>query len=458
MKAKLVLYLIILTTNSVLLANQRIAVIGTGYVGLAIGACLADFGNTVICVDADVEKIKILLEGGIPIYEPGLMELVRKNTSNQTLQFSTDIAAAIKSSDFIFIAVGTPENEVGQADLTAVKAVASNIGENIDSYKVIVTKSTVPIGTGALIKDIIAQISHGKYPFDVVSNPEFLREGSAIKDFMEPNRVIIGVESESAKKLLEELYSPLTKKGVPLLTTNLVTAETIKYASNSFLAVKISFINEIANLCDITGADVKLVSKGMGMDNRIGHHFLSPGPGFGGSCFPKDVQALLHKGESEGISLKLLKAALDANRDQRGRIISKLADLLDGEFKNKTIAILGLAFKANTDDIRCSPAQDILEFLIQEQVNIKAYDPAAMNHMKKIYPEVEYSSSAYEAIEDADAVLILTEWDEFKKIDLELVKSKLRQPLLVDARNILNTVKLKDLGFKFLNVGNAHIE
>ena len=275
---------------------------------------------------------------------------------------------------------------------------------------------------------------------------------------MEPNRVIIGVESESAKKLLEELYSPLTKKGVPLLTTNLVTAETIKYASNSFLAVKISFINEIANLCDITGADVKLVSKGMGMDNRIGHHFLSPGPGFGGSCFPKDVQALLHKGESEGISLKLLKAALDANRDQRGRIISKLADLLDGEFKNKTIAILGLAFKANTDDIRCSPAQDILEFLIQEQVNIKAYDPAAMNHMKKIYPEVEYSSSAYEAIEDADAVLILTEWDEFKKIDLELVKSKLRQPLLVDARNILNTVKLKDLGFKFLNVGNAHIE
>lgn len=450
--------LLALTSSTFLPADQHVAIIGTGYVGLVVGACLADMGNTVICVDKDARKIELLNEGKIPIYEPGLKELVATTTVRGTLSFTSDLEEAIHKSEIIIIAVGTPMNEKGLADLTDIESVAKSIGEHLNSYKVIVTKSTVPIGTGKLIHKIVEEASHGLYPFDIVSNPEFLREGSSIKDFMEPHRIVVGVESEKANEIINRLYQPLTAKGVPLLHTSIVTAETIKYASNSFLAVKISFINEISNLCDITGADVTLVSKGMGLDHRIGKDFLNPGPGFGGSCFPKDIQALLHKGESEGITLKLLKAALEANDEQRIRIVAKLSTLLDGEFEGKKIAILGLAFKANTDDIRCSPAQAIIGLLLENNANVTAYDPVAMEHMKKLYPEIEYASTLYDAIEGADAILVLTEWNEFKTMDLNRIKTMVKQPFIVDARNILNTRKLHELGFTFLNVGNAKIE
>ncbi len=455
---RLVLCLLLFSSAYMEAAQSRIiGVLGTGYVGLVLGACLADFGHEVICADIDKEKIKMLSQGDIPIYEPGLKEIVDRAKKRRTLSFSDDPEAVVRDCQVIFIAVGTPMSDDGKADLSAIKAVAKMIGKNLNGYKVICTKSTVPIGTGKEIKEIIKEGSSGG-EFDIVSNPEFLKEGAAVNDFLYPDRVVIGTESEKALRIMNEIYAPLASNNTPFLYTDVTTAETIKYASNSFLAVKISFINEIAHLCDMTGADVKTVAKGMGLDSRIGQKFLNPGPGFGGSCFPKDAQALLHRARSCSIELKIVKAALEANEDQKKRIFKKLSHLLDYNLHKKTIAILGLAFKANTDDVRHSPATTLIEHLREHDVIIKAYDPVAMENMKKVIPDIMYAHSIEEALTDADAVVILTEWDEFKALDLERVAALMNKPVLLDARNIINTQKLARLGFSFENIGHAIVK
>ncbi len=456
---RLVLCLLLFSSAYMEAAQSRIiGVLGTGYVGLVLGACLADFGHEVICADIDKEKIKMLNQGDIPIYEPGLKEIVDRARKKGNLSFSDDIDTVVNQCQVIFIAVGTPMSEDGKADLSAVRAVAKMIGKNLNGYKVICTKSTVPIGTGKEIREIIKEYASSDQEFDVVSNPEFLKEGAAVNDFLHPDRVIIGAESERALRIMNEIYAYLTYNNTPFLYTDVTTAETIKYASNSFLAVKISFINEIAHLCDMTGADVKTVAKGMGLDTRIGPKFLNPGPGFGGSCFPKDAQALLHRARSCSIDLKIVKAALEANEDQKKRVFHKLSHLLDYSLHKKTIAILGLAFKANTDDVRHSPAITLIEHLLEHDAIIKAYDPVAMDNMKKVIPDITYARSVEEALTDADAVVVLTEWDEFKSLDLERVAALMNKPVLLDARNIINTQKLARLGFAFENIGHAIVK
>ena len=439
--------------------GRKIGVIGTGYVGLVVGACLADMGNKVICCDNDAEKIAVLNNGHIPIFEPGLKELVAKVKQQGAIEFSADPEQVVQKSDIIFIAVGTPMNEEGEADLSAVKAVARLIGSQLKQgdEKLIVTKSTVPIGTGAEIKRIILKHSQGKGNFEIVSNPEFLREGSAIKDFLKPDRIVIGAESEHAYSVMNDIYQVLLERKVPFVYTTIPTAETIKYASNSFLAVKVSFINEIAQLCDVTGADINMVSEGVGSDPRIGRLFFKPGPGFGGSCFPKDLQALLYKGRSSSVELRVAKAALEANNGQKQYVFEKLARLLKNDLKGKTIALLGLAFKANTDDVRYSPAITMIENLLEAGAHIKAYDPEAIQTMKKLFPSLEYGSSLYEVVAGADAIALLTEWDEFRVMDLAKVRALVRQPIILDARNILSCKKLKQLGFTYENIGNAHV-
>lgn len=438
-----------------IVCQKNITVLGTGYVGLVLGACLAKFGNHVICADIDIEKIAMLQQGKIPIFEPGLTELTLQQIKERRLTFSSNINKSIQESDVIFIAVGTPMDDTGRANLNALETVAKNIGQNLNGYKVICTKSTVPIGTGTLIRDIIFQQT-GNINFDIVSNPEFLREGSAVKDFLEPDRVIIGLQSSDARRIMDEIYMPLHQQNIPFLYTDIITAETIKYAANSFLATKISYINEIANLCDKTGANIALVSEGMGLDKRIGKQFLNPGPGFGGSCFPKDAQALLHKASEVKVNLNVLKAALEANVYQRTVIINKVSQLLNHEFKNKTIAILGLAFKANTDDIRYSPALDIIQALVKQGALIKAYDPIAAENTKRILPTISYATSAEDASIGADCIIILTEWAEFKNIDFAKIIFLVNSPNIVDARNIINSDNLRKLGFNITNIGNYH--
>lgn len=439
------------------LPNRTIGVLGTGYVGLVLGACLADFGHNVVCADINKEKIKMLKNGGIPIYEPGLKEVVDRAVTNQTITFSDDPEATIRESQVVFIAVDTPMSETGKADLTAIRSVSKMIGKNLNGYKLVCTKSTVPIGTGREIKDIISSYSSG-FTFDIVSNPEFLKEGTAVKDFLFPDRVVIGAESEKAFEIMNDIYAPLKNANVPFILTDVITAETIKYASNSFLAVKISFINEISHLCDLTGADVKTVARGMGLDDRIGPKFLNPGPGFGGSCFPKDAKALLHCARTLDIDLKIVNAALVANEEQKHRVFKKLSKLLNGDLTDKTVAVLGVAFKANTDDVRHSPATTLFEHLLAENVKVKAYDPVAMENMKKIAPAVTYCSSLEEAVHKADAVVVLTEWEEFKNMDLACIAGLMNKPVLLDARNILSTQKLAQLGFTYLNIGNARVK
>lgn len=436
---------------------KNIAVIGTGYVGLVLGAALAEFGNTVTCLDIIQEKIDMLNNGQIPIFEPGLDEIISRNKEQERIYFSSDVEKGIQEHDIIFIAVGTPTGDDGKADLRAVESVARMIGKNLKNYKLICTKSTVPIGTGKnIVKRIICEYASDQ-EFDVASNPEFLREGSAIQDFLEPNRVVIGIESERAQKTLEEIYEPLTSRGVPLLVTNIPTAEAIKYASNAFLATKISFINEMAQLCDIMGADIKYVAQGMGTDNRIGQAFLSPGPGYGGSCFPKDTLALLYTAESNGAILEIVSAAVNANRHQKYRIFKKLKALLDNDVQGKTVAILGLAFKANTDDIREAPAISIIQALCDEGASVKAYDPQASENMQKIFSCIEYCTDIESTVTDADLVLVLTEWPEIANMDLEMVKNVVRQPILLDARNLFEPSLLRQLGFKFDNVGRSSV-
>lgn len=426
---------------------MKITVIGTGYVGLVVGACLADLGNEVTCADISEEKINSLNKGEIPIYEPGLEELVEMNLRQGRISFTTDVGSAVKGAEAVFIAVGTPRKENGEACLGAVEKVAETIGKNTESYKVIINKSTVPVGTGGLVGDIIRKHYDGE--FDVVSNPEFLREGSAIKDFMEPERVVIGNGNPRAREVMERIYEPLE---APIIFTDIKTAEMIKYASNSFLATKISFINEIANLCDMVGADVKVVAEGMGHDSRIGNKFLEAGCGYGGSCFPKDVKALDKIGENFGYDFKILKAVDGVNKAQKKLPAAKLKSALKG-LKGKKIGILGLAFKPGTDDMREAPSIEVVNALLKEGAEVFAFDPVAEQEAKKIMPEINCRPSPFEAAKGAEAVVILTDWNEFREMDLEKLRKSMSGNVLIDARNILDREKARELGFNYSGIG-----
>jgi UDPglucose 6-dehydrogenase len=433
---------------------MHIGVIGTGYVGLVTGACFAEFGVFVTCVDKDKKKIKSLKDGHVPFYEPGLEEFVQRNIKEGRLAFSTDIADAVRSSLVIFIAVGTPPRGDGSADLRYIEEVAKEIASNLDGYKVIVTKSTVPVGTGDRIRKIVSKNLKEQIDFDIVSNPEFLREGSAIEDFMRPNRVIIGANSHQAVAIMSDLYKPLYLIETPFVITNIETAELIKYASNSFLAAKISFINEIANLCEKVGADVHMVAKGIGLDQRIGPKFLHPGPGYGGSCLPKDTRALLKMAEEHGVELGIVDAAVKANERQWESMIKKIRDAI-GTLKNKTIAILGLSFKPNTDDIREAPSLNIIKKLLKEGAKIKAYDPVSMKGANSILPDITYCKDPYEAVNGANALVIVTEWNQFRNLELDKLKRLLKEPYFFDLRNIYEPQKLKAKGFKYFSVGRS---
>jgi UDPglucose 6-dehydrogenase len=426
---------------------------------LVTGACLAEFGLFVTCVDIDKQKIKNLQNGVVPIYEPGLDVLVKKNTAAGRLFFSCDIAEAIKNNLVVFVGVGTPEKKDGTADLSAVYDVAKKFAEHINGYKLIVNKSTVPVGTGKEVKQLINKYMKNNYQFDVVSNPEFLREGSAVNDFMRPDRIVIGAESEQAIAIMKDIYSVHYLNESPFVVTNIETAEMIKYASNAFLALKISYINEIANLCDLVGADVHKVAKAMGMDGRIGQKFLHPGPGFGGSCFPKDTKAFSHIASKHGYRLKLVDTLIEVNELQKLKMVEKIIKLLNTrDLKDLTIAILGLAFKPNTDDIRESPAITIIEELLKLNANIKVYDPVAMENVKKLFNDkISYMTDEYSAIENADCLVMVTEWNQFRKLDFERVKNLLKKFNLADFRNIYEPQEMKEIGFNYTCVGRDHI-
>ena len=449
---------------------MNICIIGTGYVGLVTGTCLSDFGLEVICVDKDNKKIECLNSGKVPIYEPNLEDLIKKNVIAGRLSFTIDMEKAIKQSKVIFIAVGTPPNHDGSANLEQIEKVAQQIACHLNNYKVIVNKSTVPIGTAAKIKEIINKYQsksvipdpssvipakagiHPAYPFDLVSNPEFLREGSAVYDFTHPDKIVIGTNSPKALKIMQEIYRPLYLIDTPFVITNPETAELIKYACNAFLATKITFINEIANLCDKVGADVHQIAKAMGLDGRISPKFLHPGPGYGGSCFPKDTEALYHFAFTCGYDFKLLKGVISANKRQRELMVEKIKHHL-GDLKGKTIAILGLAFKQNTDDIRKSPAVEIIQLLLKERSIIKCFDPLAMDNTKKILPNLTYCQDEYETARDSDALVITTEWNQFRNLDLSKIKKLLKTPILLDLRNLYEPATLKSLGFTYEGVG-----
>ena len=435
---------------------KKITVIGTGYVGLVSGSGLADFGNYVTCVDVDDERINLLSSGHIPFFEPGLKEIVGRNMAADRLCFSTDVSGAISQADVIFIAVWTPMDGDGSADLSAVKDVSKTIGENINSYTLIATKSTVPIGTKDIINSIISEHAPQNTTFDVVSNPEFLREGSAVRDFLLPNRVIIGTDSEQVVELMREIYRPLFLNETPFVFTDIPTAETIKYASNAFLAVKVSYINELANLCDATGADIHVVARAMGLDGRISPKFLHPGPGFGGSCFPKDTRALIHSAEIKGVELKVVKAAADANEAQIDVIIKKLERLAGGSLKGKRVAVMGLAFKANTDDIRESRAVAMVDYLLSREAEVAVYDPAAMSNMKLLYPDLDYADSVESAVKGASAALVMTDWNEFRGLDLAHIGELMKKKVIVDAKNLLSREQLAENGFAFEGVGRPY--
>jgi UDPglucose 6-dehydrogenase len=434
---------------------MNIAVIGTGYVGLVTGACFSEFGVKVTCVDKIKEKIDMLNNGNIPIYEPGLEEIVKRNIRARRLCFTTDLKSAVERALVIFIAVGTPQGESGAADMSFVKEVAEDIGKYMNGYKVIVTKSTVPVGTGEMIKELIKKNMKKEYTFSIVSNPEFLREGSAVEDFLRPNRVVIGADDEEAIAIMKDLYSPLYLIETPFVITDVASSEMIKYASNAFLAVKISFINEIADLCEKTGADVHAVAKGMGLDNRIGSKFLHPGPGFGGSCFPKDTTAVVNIAKEQQLELKIVQAAIEVNQQRPDVMVNKIKKMMDGKIKDKTIGILGLAFKPNTDDIREAPAFKIIVRLQAEGAKIKVYDPAAMQHSKKILKDTIFCNDEYECAEGSNALIIITEWNQFRNLDLKKIKNLLIEPIFIDLRNVYEPDIMKKLGFKYCGVGRG---
>ena len=428
---------------------MRVCIIGTGYVGLVTGACLAELGNQVICVDNDEEKIEILRGGEVPIYEPGLREMVRNAREAKRISFTSSIAEGVAASDIVFIAVSTPPLPDGSADLSAVARVAREVSENLDGYKVIVDKSTVPVKTGEKVAETIMRYRKNEVEFDVVSNPEFLREGSAIYDTFHPDRIVIGTSSSRAASILQELYKPLE---APLIVTDVNSAEIIKHASNSFLATKISFANALARICEEAGANVEEVTKGMGLDKRIGNQFLNAGVGYGGSCFPKDVSAFIKIAEELGYDFRLLKEVELINKLQADYFFSKIKETL-WILEDKTVGILGLAFKPNTDDMRNAPSIDIISKLLREKAKIKAYDPRAMEKAKSILKDIEYCSDPYRAAEGSEALVILTEWNEFKEMDLEKLKKLLKHPTVIDGRNIYEPAKMKELGFTYHSIG-----
>ena len=436
---------------------KKITVIGTGYVGLVSGAGISDFGHRVTCADIIESKIKLLKNGEIPIYEPGLYELVDRNVNAGRLSFTTKIDEAIQQADVIFIAVGTPQSDNGEANISAVESVARSIGKNLNSYKVICTKSTVPVGTGNIICKLIRENMVDGGEFDYVSNPEFLREGSAVKDFLWPDRVVIGASSTKAFNIMKDVYSPLYINEKPILHTNVATAEMIKYAANAFLALKISYINEVANLCEAVGADVHLVAKGMGQDGRISPKFLHPGPGFGGSCFPKDTQAFATLSRKNGVPMNTIDAAITTNNIQKTRMVEKLKNLIGGDFSGKTIGILGLAFKPNTDDVRESSSIEMIQSILDGGGKVKAYDPIANKSMQNIFPDLNYVHSWEETCDGVEAMVIMTEWNEFRGMDLKKLKKLMKTPLVLDTRNILSMDKLSEYGFQFDNVGRKTV-
>lgn len=434
---------------------MNISIIGTGYVGLVTGVCLADLGNSVLCADNDPYKIRQLKNLRMPIYEPGLEDLVRNNMKEKRLKFTANIKEAVENSEIIFIAVGTPSLENGEADLTGVENVAKIIARNMNGYKLIVEKSTVPVETGFwvthTIKVNLPKSRRGRLAFDVASNPEFLREGQAIRDFMNPDRIVIGVESQRAKKLLLELYKPLRTH---IVVTDIKSAELIKHASNSFLATKISFINAIAQICELVGADVAKVADGMGLDKRIGRAFLDAGAGYGGSCFPKDLDAFITIARKSGYDFALLKAVREINEGQKRHLVKKIKDAL-WLLKDKHIAILGLSFKPDTDDLRNAPALDIILQLQKEGAKIKAFDPRSMEKASRILSEVKFCKDVYETARGSDCLVIITEWNEFKEIDFLRLKRMMHQPIIVDARNIYEPQELKKLGFRYIGIGRT---
>jgi UDPglucose 6-dehydrogenase len=431
---------------------MNICVIGTGYVGLVTGVCLAEFGMNLICVDNDRQKIDLLQQGKVSIHEPGIEDLLMRNMKEGRLNFSTSIKDAVTSSLVIFIAVGTPSHDDGSADLRAVEDVAKEIAQCMDGYKVVVVKSTVPVGTCRRLKQLIQEHQLQPTPFDIVSNPEFQREGSAIEDFMRPDRVTIGAESEQAIAIMKDIYSALYLIETPFVITSLETAEMIKYAANAFLATKITFINEIANLCELTRADVHHVAKAMGLDGRIGKKFLHPGPGYGGSCFPKDTRALSRLAQERGYRFKLLDSVIKVNEEQKQRMVEKIKEKV-GDLRGKTIGILGLSFKPNTDDIRESSSISIVQSLLALGAKVKAFDPAAMEEAKKVLPELAYGEDAYDVAKGCDALVLATEWNQFRRLDLQRIKGLLRSPIFIDLRNVYEPDQMKRLGFNYCSVG-----
>ena len=428
---------------------MNIGIIGSGHVGLVTGACFADLGNDVICMDNDSQKIKLLQRGQIPFFEPGLSELVQKNHGEGRLRFTASIRDVVHTSKIIFLCVGTPSTASGDADLSAIEHVTKKIVESLREYRVIVEKSTVPVETGALLYQMIKQGNRRRIPFDVASNPEFLREGTAIQDFFNPDRIVLGVESVRAKKALLELYKPFK---VPIIVTDISSAELIKHASNSFLAAKISFINLVSQMCDKVGADVNKVAEGMGADRRIGKAFLNAGVGFGGSCFPKDLAAFIRIGERLNVRSHLLKEVVEINEAQKINFAKRVIRILK-KVENKTLGVLGLAFKPDTDDMRCASAADILHLLKAAGAKIVAYDPCAVPEARKVLKGISFSKNPYDACRGADAALILTEWREFREIDLKRLKQSLKHPVIMDGRNIYDPVEMKRMGFRYYSVG-----
>lgn len=434
---------------------MRVAVIGSGYVGLVSGACFADFGHVVVCVDKDARKIEMLRAGDIPIFEPGLDHLVAQNVKEGRLFFTLDAAEAIREADAVFIAVGTPSRRGdGHADLSYVYAAAKEIAELMSGYTVVITKSTVPVGTGDEVERIIRE-TRPDAEFAVVSNPEFLREGAAINDFKRPDRVVVGTDDPRAREVMQELYRPLYLNETPLLFTNRRTSELTKYAANAFLAMKITFINEIADVCERTGADVQQVARGIGLDNRIGSKFLNAGPGYGGSCFPKDTLALVRTAQEAGAPLQLVEATVRVNDARKRAMSDRVVKVLSGDVAGKTIAILGLTFKPNTDDMRDAPSIDIIRGLQAGGAKIRAFDPEGMEEAAHLLPGVEFTSGPYEAVAGADALALITEWDQFRALDLGRIKQALKSPIVIDLRNIYKPAEMRALGFTYVSIGRA---
>jgi UDPglucose 6-dehydrogenase len=431
---------------------MHIAVIGTGYVGLVTGACFAEFGVEVTCVDVDESKIERLNNGIIPIYEPGLDQVVERNVKAGRLHFTTDIKTAVEQALVVFIGVGTPPQPDGTPDMSYYRQAAKDIAGAMNGYKVLVTKSTVPVGTGKWLREFVTENLSIKTNFGVASNPEFLREGAAIEDFMRPDRVVIGSNEEEAIAVMKDLYRPLYLIETPIVITSLEAAELIKYAANAFLATKITFINEVANLCDAIGCDVHDVARGIGMDRRIGNKFLHPGPGYGGSCFPKDTRALTTVADSFGVETRIVDAVIEANERQREAMIPKIEKLV-GDLNGKQVAVLGLSFKPETDDMRDSPATDIIKALQARGARVKAFDPVAMEEAKHCLPDIEYATDEYDAIEGADVLVFMTEWNQFRALDMDKVKSLLKSPKIADLRNIYEPSDMREMGFEYVGVG-----